>query len=290
MPLTRYPYGDDEHELILFPRHCTFVLNNLVHVQKKIPVYIGSICNELNDMRPKNSPILHPLKTMETSGEWAHGFHQQPLLLVNTEKCKDSHCMGYYNFCNPNNGKCIGDKPESKRIIQNWWKKANVKGACDKKKTNKCVNQFLACNPSTGDCVQPNYEYSYTVNKQVLDWVGPEDIIAKQRPRYYCNKARIKKCAEQGKLCRPLSKPLQCLEYSQHALYRANNVIDKHTLYKLKGYGKCSKKRIDNCVQDNLYCTGDTGDCDMIEEYSAASVSKLHDELKKQGLPIDKFV
>nr|QBK87374.1 MAG: ADP-ribosyltransferase exoenzyme [Marseillevirus LCMAC201] len=175
--------GDDfEREYILFPQHNTFVINNVIDtevkvINKKIPIYVGAYCNELNEYRPK-------------------------LLTLKTTACT-SFCEEFLHFCDPKTGKCLGDKPKTYTTIQNWWKQKNLKGKCNKKTIKKCVDKFEACDPNTGKCISTvdiassgYWDYSSLITARVLDWISPEDIIAKQKERYNCTEDHINTCAQ----------------------------------------------------------------------------------------------
>ena len=68
MPLGKFEgnFINPEQEFILFPRHNTFVINNIQISNvdnEKVHIYVGEIRNDLNEYRPKGSPKLRqPLK------------------------------------------------------------------------------------------------------------------------------------------------------------------------------------------------------------------------------------
>ncbi len=218
LPLNEYD-DDLEYEYILFPQHNTFVINNVTEVTigtwspTTVPIYVGAFCNELNKYRPADSPRLRELrvKILNPDTWWSKQMKDRPLLTVTTSTCS-SNCEEFLHFCDPETGKCLGDKPETVTTIQNWWRKKNLKGKCDKKAVEKCVDKYEACDPNTGDCIPgTGYgNYSTIITDRVLNWIAPEEIIAKQKPRYTCTKVKIKKCAQKNTLCDPVNTYQEC--------------------------------------------------------------------------------
>ncbi len=269
-------HGNDyEYEFILFPQHSTFVINNTVDVVLKggyppIPVYVGSFCNELNKYRPKEGPMLRDLriKLLNPGEWWDKQKKERPLLTVHTIKCNVAQCEGYLHFCDPETGKCLGDKPETAQAIQNWWRQKNVKGKCTDKKVDKCVNKFQACDPNTGKCLGPgdvagagHYDYSGLINKQVLNWVAPQTIIDNQKPRYKCTKDKIKQCAEKSQLCDPLDPYSMCTNYSDNKLWYVNNALSREEQNEWVPTGKCTEQKMAECSNNGQFCDPDTGTC-----------------------------
>nr|QBK87771.1 MAG: SAP domain protein [Marseillevirus LCMAC202] len=279
---------DDEYEYILFPQHSTFVINNMIDttvsylVTKKIPIYVGAYCNELNEFRPKTGPKLRKLKVkiLDSSEWWNKQMKDRPLLTVKTSACT-SNCEEFLHFCDPETGKCLGDKPKTLTTIQNWWKEKNLKGKCDKKAIKKCVDKFEACDPNTGDCITTQntgvWGYSATITDRVLNWIAPEEIIAKQKPRYNCDADKIKKCAQQNKLCNPQAYLPNCTKYSEKGLWYVNNVIPKSELKNMVPTGKCTEQGSKYCLHllGNQFCNPDTGMCVEISDQNEVAWKKM---------------
>lgn len=271
---------DYEYEFILFPQQNTFILDRIV-TAKNMPMYVGTICNDLNKWRPKSSPKLRDLKVkILNSNSWiSNNKKNKPLLMVNNDKCTWHGCNNYLHFCDPNSGKCIGDNKENHIKMLEWWRNNNLKGNCNEKAVNKCLDKFLACDPETGKCLENNqkefdkyyvYSYSGLVRKRVLDWIEPADIIKQQQVRLKCTANKIKQCAKNGELCDPINDG--CKEYSSNNLWWVNNIVPD--LKKMAPVGKCTKKKIESCWSGE-FCNPDTGNCEPLDSSKEVAWNKL---------------
>ena len=284
-------FSDYEYEFILFPKHCTFLVYNIENFtfskwdQNKYPLYIGTFCNTLNGYRPKNSPILRALRVKILNPDVWYKKQQKsrPLLSYSGGACKHTDCHQYLHFCDPGTGKCLGDKLENIAKIKEWWKQTNVKGKCKSATVDKCLNKYLPCDPASGKCFTqedisslgyPGWMYSWSdvIDGQVINWVSPKDLAGKQKPRYKCTAAKIKKCVKNSKLCGIDIDT--CVPYSEERLWFANNGLDTDDLLQIIPSGECTEKSIAACAYTaDRYCDPDSGGCEIQTE--SANFKKL---------------
>lgn len=172
--------NDAEKELMLFPLHNTYFIHDSVKylftgTSTKTPVYIGSICNDLNVHRPKGFPKLRSLRVKILNPSlWKQS--KAPIFRIDTKKCENADCHNFLHLCDPETGKCIGDNQKSQEYLKNWWREYNVKGKCTKLRVSKCVEKDLVCNPSDGKCIldnKGNYDYSAQI---VKEWIEPNEL------------------------------------------------------------------------------------------------------------------
>ncbi len=290
MPINKDAYSgryiDYEYEFILFPKHCTFIVNNIENVKlkkystNKYPLYIGTFCNTLNKYRPKNSPILRALrvKILNPDDWYDQQAKSRPLFSYVGGACKNKNCHQYLHFCDPSTGKCLGNKLENITKIKEWWKQTSIKGKCNSGVVDKCLDKHLPCDPETGKCLTQtdiakygHYSWSNLIDKRVINWVAPKDIAGKQKPRYKCTEAKIKKCVKDSQLCEINTG--NCISYTEEQLWVANNGLSTDELSQFVPSGKCTEKVIKECASLDRYCNPVTSECK--KQQDSANFKKL---------------
>lgn len=281
-------FTDYESELILFPLHNTFVLNNQIDNGKNV-FYVGAYCNDVNQYRPKDSPKIRQLKTKILNPvEWAkHKYKTEPLNLIDV--CPEN-CEDILHYCDPETHKCIGDSQKSRDKILNWWK-SHIRGKCDKKKVDECLAEDGVCNPEDGTCFDPKNQQKWFVGGKlglIANYRDPEEIIAAQKPHLKCDKKRIEECANKNKVCNPLLEN-DCWEPNSlnnidHLIYRAGNVLDKNDPNNRIPVGKCTSKKIASAFAYEKFCDPDTGKRTSYKPENDSILKKLQ-KIQKENQP-----
>lgn len=168
-------FEDPEFELILFPFENTFLVYDVGYTNMydftnekiRIPIYGGSLCNELNVYRKQEFKRKPRFKS---DPDWSMNLSiNRPILgqINNLGKCQ-VFCDNYQHFCEPDSKKCIADKPENIEKLKNWWRNKIVsEEKCSKEIIDKCIDEYKFCNPKDGTCTN-------VMPIELLEKVDPE--------------------------------------------------------------------------------------------------------------------
>ena len=102
-------------------------------------------------------------------------------------------------------------------------------------------------------------------------------IVSEQKPRYNCDTAAIKKCADNEFICDPLTGKCDVSTRGKEVqsgtvkskLWYANNVTTAEDLKKMKPVGVCKKEDIELCASTGKFCHPSSGYCYNWNYYDA---------------------
>jgi hypothetical protein len=167
MPIEDLNIPDMESELILFPGHNTFVLYSATDISVPsltynpgspnvvIPLYLGSICNEINSLLTQKPQIkvLPYLNKTTTKKIKDPIFNNKKLLKAEFSHCDTSVCLETGKFCHPTINKCLEENESNVKLYKKWWVEKTTEGKCTEEKAKKCVDKYTVCNKLSGRCI-----------------------------------------------------------------------------------------------------------------------------------------